>query len=192
MNILIFNGSPERRTDSVAHQLVRYFEAGLVQRGQEVRVFDLPDSGIPIFDMAIKEVPAAVKQMSRLFREADVHIWLTPLYHGSMTGSMKNCLDWLEVSSKEPDPYLTNRVIGLVCWGDGGQAMQGINAMDSVAKALRAWVLPYCIPVVRGWLFDGETGLFSDEYTRKFDLMIQLLANVPIPRFSFQQVGGEV
>jgi arsenic resistance protein ArsH len=171
---------------------VRYFEAGLVQRGQEVRVFDLSDSGIPIFDMAIKEVPAAVKQMSRLFREADVHIWLTPLYHGSMTGSMKNCLDWLEVSSKEPDPYLTNRVIGLVCWGDGGQAMQGINAMDSVAKALRAWVLPYCIPVVRGWLFDRETGLFSDEYSRKFDLMIQLLSSVQIPRFSFQQVGGEV
>ncbi|MGV8133829.1 MAG: NADPH-dependent FMN reductase [Mangrovibacterium sp.] len=186
MNILIFNGSPERKSDSVAHQLVHYFQSGFKQRGISAKVFDLPDSGIPIFDTAMKEVPPEVVAMSNLFRQADVHMWLTPLYHGSMTGSMKNCLDWLEISSKDPVPYLTNRVVGLVCWGDGGQAMQGINAMDSVAKALRAWVLPYCIPVVRGWLFDKDTGDFSDEYRRKFDLMTQLLASVQVPRFSFR------
>ncbi len=186
MNILIFNGSPERKSDSVAHQLVHYFQSGFKQRGISAKVLDLPYSGIPIFDTAMKEVPPEVVAMSNLFRHADVHMWLTPLYHGSMTGSMKNCLDWLEISSKEPVPYLTNRVVGLVCWGDGGQAMQGINAMDSVAKALRAWVLPYCIPVVRGWLFDKDTGDFSDEYRRKFDLMTQLLASVQVPRFSFR------
>ncbi len=186
MNVLIFSGSPERGSDSVSRRIVRYFRSGFEQRGINVDIFDLPDSGIPIFNPDMREVPPAVVSMSRLFRQADVHIWLTPLYHGSMTGSMKNCLDWLEVSSREPEPYLTNRVVGLVCWGDGGQAMQGINAMDSVAKALRAWVLPYCIPVVRGWLFDGEDGKFSDEYRRKFDLMTRLLASVRIPRFSFQ------
>lgn len=186
MNILIFNGSPERRADSVAHQLVQYFRSGFEERDIEVKVFNLPESGIPLFDLEMKEVPQAVTEMSRLFREADVHVWLTPLYHGSMTGGMKNCLDWLEISSKDPDPYLTNRVVGLVCWGDGGQAMQGINAMDSVAKALRAWVLPYCVPVVRGWLFDSENGSFTEEYRRKFDLMTQLLANAQVPKFAFQ------
>ena len=50
--------------------------------------------------------------MTETFRSADLHIWLTPLYHGSMTGIMKNCLDWLEISAKETTPYLTGKVVG--------------------------------------------------------------------------------
>jgi hypothetical protein len=52
---------------------------------------------------------------------------------------MKNCLDWLEVTANRYEPYLTDKTIGLVCWADGLQAMQGINAMDVIAKSLRAW-----------------------------------------------------
>ncbi|MBB2949449.1 hypothetical protein FHR29_000181 [Sphingobacterium sp. JUb56] len=37
--------------------------------------------------------------------------------------------------------------MGLVCWADGVQAMQGINTMDAIAKSLRAWPLPYSVPI---------------------------------------------
>ena len=76
----------------------------------------------------------------------------------------------------------------MVCWADGGQAMQGINAMDSVAKALRAWTLPYCIPIVRRLLIDPETNTFTDEYQHKFDLMTQLLSSTDIPKYSFKLI----
>ena len=112
--------------------------------------------------------------MAAAFRSADLHIWLTPLYHGSMTGIMKNCLDWLEISAKETSPYLTGKVVGMVCWADGGQAMQGITAMDAVAKSLRAWTLPYSIPVVRRSLYDDK-GNIAKEYQMKFDRMTSLL-----------------
>lgn len=185
MKIMIFNGSFERRSESISHQIADYFQSALQQKDAEVTIFHVADADIPIFDVDQREVPESVIAMNKTFREADVHIWLTPLYHGSMTGAMKNCLDWIEYSAKEPEPYLTNKVIGLVCWADGGQAMQGINAMDSVAKALRAWTLPYCIPAVRRLLKDEKTGEFTEDYQHKFNLMSQLLVSSKAPQYSF-------
>jgi arsenic resistance protein ArsH len=54
--------------------------------------------------------------------------------------------------------------------------MQGINAMDAVAKALRAWVLPFSVPVLKDHLFDPQTSDFSTLYRNKFDQMITLLS----------------
>ena len=185
MNILIFNGSFERRADSISHLITNYFKTVLEEKNAHVSVFNIAEAEIPIFDVDKQGFPSSVSEMNKKFRAADVHIWLTPLYHGSMTGAMKNALDWMELSAKEPEPYLTNKVVGLVCWADGGQAMQGINAMDSVAKALRAWVLPYCIPAVRRLLTKDQSGSITEEYIGKFNLMAKLLVDEQAPKYNF-------
>lgn len=183
MNALIFNGSFERGADSISHLITNYFKSILEEKSVRVSVFNIAEADIPIFDVDKREFPSSVSEMNKIFREADIHIWLTPLYHGSMTGAMKNALDWMELSAKEPEPYLTNKVVGLVCWADGGQAMQGINAMDSVAKALRAWVLPYCVPVVRRLLTKDQSAHFTEEYIGKFNLMAKLLVDEQAPKY---------
>ena len=48
--------------------------------------------------------------MCDLFLQSELQIWLTPLYHGGMTGMMKNCLDWLELTARLEKPYLTDKV----------------------------------------------------------------------------------
>jgi arsenical resistance protein ArsH len=177
MNILIFNGSLESQSNTTPTRIARAFTDHLEQRGATVTTFHLSEAGIPLFDFSFEETPSSVVDMVSTFRAADMHIWLTPLYHGSMTGAMKNCLDWLEISAREEVPYLTNKIIGLVCWADGAQAMQGINAMDAVAKALRAWVLPYSIPIVRGNLFVADNQEMSPDYLEKIELMSTLLSD---------------
>src|ERR1700743_3620982 len=142
MKILLFNGAMERRASGTALAITNYFRHYLESKVAEVTVFNLSEAGIPFFDITLNSIPIASQVMAAAFRSTDLHIWLTPLYHGSMTGIMKNCLDWLEISAKETSPYLTGKVVGMVCWADGGQAMQGITAMDAVAKSLRAWTLP--------------------------------------------------
>lgn len=174
MKVLIFNGALERRSTGTSHAISAYFKCRLASAGLDVNVFNLAEAGIPFFDTTLNTTPYAVQVMAAQFREASLHIWLTPLYHGGMTGIMKNCLDWLEISSKEPVPYLTNKIVGLVCWAGGGHAMQGINAMDAVAKSLRSWTLPYSIPIVRGNLYDRE-GNIATEYQEKFDRMVNLM-----------------
>lgn len=174
MKALIFTGALERRENSTSESLSNYLKQELQAVGITATVFKIADSGIPLFDLTLTKTPNSVELMNIQFREADIHIWLTPLYHGSMTGVMKNCLDWLEISSRAPMPYLTGKTIGLVCWADGVQAMQGINAMDSVAKALRAWTAPFSVAIQRSELFD-QNDQISENYKERFKILLKLI-----------------
>lgn len=175
MKALIFNGALERRQESTSGILSDYFAEQLNQLGIANSVFNLADSGIPLFDSSLTRIPNSVKIMNNLFLEADVHFWLSPLYHGSIPGVMKNCLDWLEISAKNSPAYLTDKNIGLVCWADGVQALQGINAMDTIAKSLRAWTLPFSVPIVKSGLFETSSSRkLSSTYQCKLDLLINI------------------
>lgn len=177
MKILVFNGAMEHRETDTSNRLSLFLNQTLSKKGFDVQQFNLAEAGIPLFDTSTKSTPRSVELMNIIFREVDIHIWLTPLYHGSMTGAMKNCLDWLECSAGLPEPYLTRKTIGLVCWADGVQAMQGINAMDSVAKALRAWTAPLSIPIKRGDLFNGNE--LCQDYQKRFDMLLDVLTIGP-------------
>jgi arsenic resistance protein ArsH len=175
MKPLIFNGALERRPQSTSGFLSNYFSEKLNGSGINNRIFNLADAGIPLFDITVNKIPNGVEVMKNLFQEADVHFWLAPLYHGSIPGVMKNCLDWLEISARDVRPYLTDKTVGLVCWADGMQAMQGINAMDAIAKALRAWPVPFSVPISKASLFEeGMPGELAQAYKNKLDLLIHL------------------
>lgn len=178
MKALLFNGAPEKKENSVSGTITKHLAEKLKERGIEPIIFNIAESGIPLFDFSLTRTPKAVEMMNLIFREADIHIWLSPLYHGSMTGVMKNCLDWLELSSRLPKPYLTGKKVGLVCWADGVQAMNGINAMDTVAKALRAWTLPYSVPIQRNQLHN-EQGQITEDYNTRFEILLNLLLEGP-------------
>ena len=173
MNLLIFNGAPDSSVSGISHKIIQYFLSCFEGKNIEVSVFNLDENKLPLLEIPFGEIPENVKQMAKLFSESDVQIWLSPLYHGAIPGSMKNCLDWLEITSKNPKPYLSGQVIGLICWADGVQAMQGINNMDSIAKALRAWVLPYSVSILRKDLIvEDELNL---NYQERFELMSRLI-----------------
>ena len=172
---MIFNGALEKRTLSTSSIIASFLKDAIEKKGGTVTVFNLAEASIPFLDITLKETPRSVSVMANIFRDAEIHIWLTPLYHGGMTVAMKNCLDWLEVTAKEPLPYLTDKVIGLICWADGGKAMLGIQAMDIIAKSLRAWVHPYSIPIVKNELYELEYLSISSIYQAKFSKMAELL-----------------
>lgn len=175
MKAIIFNGALERRPQSTSGALSAYLTQKLEEAGVPNSIFNIADSGIPLFDITLMKTPIGVEMMNNLFREADIHFWLAPLYHGSIPGVMKNCIDWLEISAKSINPYLTDKTIGLVCWADGTQAMQGINTMDAIAKSLRAWSLPFSVPIIKKYLYEeGKPGEISPVYMKKLDLLINI------------------
>jgi len=183
MNVLIFNGALERRPNSTSNKIIQFLQQKIQENGANSTVFNLAGSAIPLFDFTLSKTPVAVEVMAQQFRDADAHIWLTPLYHGSMTGVMKNCLDWLEISAKEPIPYLQDKMIGMISWADGGQALQGINAMDAVAKSLRAWPLPFSVPIVKPLLFEIDNPeKLSIAYQKKLELLTNMITIKKIGR----------
>ncbi|HXB92957.1 MAG TPA: NAD(P)H-dependent oxidoreductase, partial [Puia sp.] len=118
MNVLLFNGSSDARPETTGFKIARYLQRQLTANGFSVTEVNVADAHIPFFEMGLAKPPIAVEWMCEAFLQADLHIWLTPLYHGGMTGAMKNCLDWLELTARLDKPYLTDKVIGLVCWAD--------------------------------------------------------------------------
>ena len=178
MNVLLFNGCSDTRPETTGRKISAYLRSELVDKGYSVSDVNVSEAHIPFFELRQPQPGPVVQEMCEAFLQADLQVWLTPLYHGGMTGAMKNCLDWLELTAHREKPYLTDKVVGLVCWADGGQAMQGINAMDAVAKALRAWVIPYTVPLVKGQLYaDAHRGEIAAEQTRKLDRLVALLGN---------------
>lgn len=173
MKLLFFNGAPDSSVNSISHKIINFFSNCLEGENIKISTYNLAQHKLPLLEIPFGQVPESVTQMTRAFSESDVQIWLSPLYHGGIPGSMKNCLDWLELTSKDPKPYLSNQIISLICWADGVQAMQGINNMDAIAKALRAWVLPYSVPIMRKELLTGNE--LNPIYQERFKLMAKLI-----------------
>lgn len=174
-NILLFNGAISRANDT-SEQILNHFQQEIIAAGAHPVVFNLKAHEIPFFDPSVTEIPENVQEMIALFRNCEQHIWLTPLYHGGIVGAMKNCIDWLVFCAKEPEPYLSGKLIGLVCWAYGGNAASGIDNLRTIVATLRAWNLPYSIPIIREDLFDASHTEFTPIYTERFQrLLTQLL-----------------
>ncbi|WP_224996218.1 NADPH-dependent FMN reductase [Cesiribacter sp. SM1] len=176
MKVLVLHGSLENRPESAEMRVISHLVQAVQQKGLTAVRLELSEAQIPLFNPTSPAVPEAVISMCQTLKAADVHIWFTPLYHGSMTGALKNALDWVELTSADPSPYLTGKIVALTCLSDGLHALQGINAMDAVAKSLRAWVLPFSVPVIKPSLFETDGTTITDYYKSKFDQLISMLA----------------
>ncbi|WIX81121.1 NADPH-dependent FMN reductase [Amycolatopsis carbonis] len=87
---------------------------------------------------------AVARELVEHLRRADGVIIASPGYHGSMSGLVKNALDYVEDMREDPLSYLADRAVGLVVAAHGWQAgVTTLGALRSVVHALRGWVTPY-------------------------------------------------
>lgn len=76
-------------------------------------------------------------------RTADGVLIAAPGYHGTISGLVKNALDYLENLSKDSRPYLDGRAVGLIATAFGDQAtMSTLITMRAIVHALRGWPTP--------------------------------------------------
>lgn len=76
-------------------------------------------------------------------RKADGILVSAPGYHGSISGLVKNALDYLEDLAKDERPYLDGRAVGLIATAYGDQAtMSTLLTLRSIVHALRGWPTP--------------------------------------------------
>lgn len=91
-------------------------------------------------------------------RTADGVLIAAPGYHGTISGLVKNALDYLEDLSKDSRPYLDGRAVGLIATAYGDQAtMSTLITMRAIVHALRGW------PTPMGATIRTYHGLFSPD-----------------------------
>jgi FMN reductase len=76
-------------------------------------------------------------------RRADGIVIVSPGYHGSLSGLVKNALDYVEDMRGDAFPYFEGRAIGIVSCAAGWQAASStLQAMRTIVHALRGWPTP--------------------------------------------------
>ena len=136
---------------------------GAANAGAETALLDLRELALPMYDPDHEEPTPAVSRLTELCDRADGMIWSSPMYQGTISGSFKNALDWLHVLSNRDPPFLHDKVVGLISAAGGTQGLQAINTMEFSSRALRAWAVPYVVPVGAAYRVFDPDGTIKDE-----------------------------
>ncbi|WP_065751274.1 NADPH-dependent FMN reductase [Bradyrhizobium paxllaeri] len=110
-------------------------------------------------------------QASRLLaalRECQGIIISSPAYHGSISGLIKNALDYAEELRTDARAYLDGMPVGCIACAGGWQAVgQTLAALRTIAHSLRGWPTPFGAMLNTSMaLFDVE-GNCTDATTRR-------------------------
>jgi azobenzene reductase len=130
------------RQQSKTALALRLFLDFVAKQGAEERLLDLRSVELPMY-RPDRETPSdAQRDITADVEWADAFVLATPDYHGSMSGAMKNFLDyhWEELAGK---------VFGYIC----SSHEKGLTVMDQMRTVVRqcyGWSMPY------GVAFDGR------------------------------------
>src|SRR5262245_10246508 len=121
---------------------------GAFVAGAETTLLDLRELALPMYSPDDETEPpeSAVRLIESCYR-ADGMLWSSPMYQGTISGAFKNALDWLHALGTREPPFLHDTVVGLISAAGGTQGLQAINTMEFASRALRAWAVPYVVPV---------------------------------------------
>jgi FMN reductase len=116
--------------------------------GAEVTFIIGRDLMLPIYDTETDERSAATRRLVESLRSADGVLIASPGYHGSVSGMVKNALDYAEDLRFDERPYLENRAVGLIAVAHGWQTAVGtLNQLRQVVHALRGWPAPLGVAI---------------------------------------------
>lgn len=103
---------------------------------------------LPFYDQSMTERSAEAKQLVETLRAADGVVLASPGYHGTVSGLVKNALDYVEDLASDDPPYLDGRAIGCIASARGWQAsVTTLETLRSIAHAVRGWPTPLGVAV---------------------------------------------
>lgn len=137
MKVAILLGSVRKGRQT--HKAANYLHNELQNRNVESDLIDLAETSLPVLEARPQNRPDPPKQVSKIsyrLDRADALIFVTPEYHGSISGVLKNTLDyfWSELQKKP---------IGAVATSSG--KMGGINAsrhLQQIILSIGAFPMP--------------------------------------------------
>jgi FMN reductase len=121
--------------------------AGAAAAGAETELLDIRLLDLPMYNPDDDEPTESAARLIEACYAADGMLWSSPLYQGTISGALKNALDWLHVLGDRDPPFLHDKVVGLISAAGGTQGLQAINTMEFATRALRAWAVPYVVPI---------------------------------------------
>jgi FMN reductase len=152
------------RTDSQSERALRIALDGAERAGAKTTLVSGTDLVLPFYDPAEQARDQAARRLVEELRDADGVVLVSPGYHGTVSGLVKNALDYVEDLREDARPYLDGRAVGCVATARGWQAaVTTLTSLRSIVHALRGWPTPLGAAVNSAHVVFGPDGDCSDE-----------------------------
>lgn len=165
--ILAFAGST--RTESYNKKLVRIAAQGAERAGGEVTVVDLRDFAMPLYDgdlEAQEGLPEAAKRWKALLIAHDGFLISSPEYNSSISGVLKNAIDWASRAETEDELDLLcfkGKVAALMSASPGRLGgLRGLVTVRSILNNIGTLVLTEQVAVSKAHEAFTEAGSLAD------------------------------
>jgi FMN reductase len=135
-NVLVVSGAS--RPDSNLHAAVAAVERALATAGADVQLLDLARTKLPILEFGneTKARSPEVVHVRELSKRAIGFVLVTPEYHGSMSGALKNWFDFHY-------PELAGKLAGVISVTGGGTGDMSIAAVKTCFAWCHGFTLPF-------------------------------------------------
>jgi FMN reductase len=154
--ILGLSGSP--RMPSSTDRALRIALGHARAQGAATAVLTGADLQFPIFGTS-DTVSPAVRRFLDLYERCDGVLLASPGYHGSISGLLKNALDFTDLLRGTGRAYLDDKAVGCIVCAHGWQATgTTLIAMRSIVHALRGWPTPLGVAINSSQPFADEDG----------------------------------
>ena len=158
------------RVGSSSELVLRHALAAAAALGAQTQLFGGADLLLPIYDPGTSERVAGARILIDALRRADGIIIASPGYHGSLSGLVKNAIDYVEDMRQDVAPYFEGRAVGCIACALGNQATGAtLNALRSIVHALRGWPTPLGVAINTTETVFSEDGSLAD-----FEIACQL------------------
>jgi len=148
IRIALLAGS--NRKDASSTKLLRYMAGRLKERGVEAALFDVYESPLPMYSPDDEEPHPNARRLASLVRSADALVLGTPEYHGSVSGALKNALDYLGSEEVGGKPTLS------VSSSGGAVGVSSLTHLQSIVRGLHGINCPEWVSL------GGRQRLFED------------------------------
>ena len=165
--VLVFAGST--RSASFNKKLAHLAADAARAAGAEVTFVDLRDLALPLYDGDLEEaqgLPEGAKRFKRMMRESDGFIIASPEYNSSVTGVLKNAIDWASREESDDEPALVafrGKVVLLLSASPGGLGgLRGLVHLRAILGNIGTIVLPDQLAIPTAYEAFDEAGKLKD------------------------------
>ena len=153
-------GSP----NSSSERLLRHALDQCAAKGADTLMFDGAALDLPMYSPSEQARDEKTIALIAGLRRADGVIIASPGYHGTVSGLIKNALDYVQDMAEDEAVYFEGRAVGLIATAAGWQATgTTLVALRTVVHALRGWPTPLGVAINSTRPFIGDDGTVQDQ-----------------------------
>lgn len=139
MKIIIIAGS--NHSESSSTSMARYVGEKLKSDGHEAVLWDLYKQPLPFYSPADNQTFEPVQQLSGLVADANAIVLATPEYHGSLSGVLKNALDYLD------GEHFGGKMVLSISSAGGAVGVSSLQQLQAIVRNLHGISCPEWISI---------------------------------------------